>query len=191
MLPEVNLLPEYERSGSVLYKVFIISLLLVLLLAGVLTYFFISTNNKLEQTENNITDLRQEKKLMEMKIAELETGGLPSLEVAVEYIEAYRQPTSLLIDEFVKLLPKDGKLSTFSYNYQTVEIQTLLESIKDSSAYLSSLADSKYLEGVVIDQLTGLEYEENEGNLTPPEKYEVDYSMGVKHHRLVEEGRNR
>lgn len=191
MLPEVNLLPKYERSDSVLYNIFIIGLIAVALLSAVQIYFYINTKNSVEDAEARVAELKAEKDILEKSIAVLESDDIFGFESAVAYVDSYRQPVSKLVNEFITLLPDHSYLSKFSYNYDTVNIDTQFESIKDSSVYIADLTDSAYLENVVIDSLGTITYDseinETEERYEVLPRYRAEYSMQINHQSLTRE----
>lgn len=197
MLPEVNLLPKYERSESVLYTVFIIGLVICILLFAMLGYLYFTKKGDLGASQERVTSLEEEKTLIETKINAQNVDEKSFLDQAIAYVERYEAPTSILVDEFITLLPEHGYLSTYSYDYESVTIETQFETITDASTYIDDLTNSAYLNGVVIDQLETFTLEqETEEEVQIEERYEiipryqVSYSMQVNHNSLAGEEEN-
>lgn len=186
MLPEVNLLPKYERSESILYRIFIIGFIFIILASGVLGYFYFSAKGHLNTAEESITALNEEKAVLETRLHAVNTEEKVSLKEVVAYLESYHIPTSMLIDELVTLLPAHADLSQFSYDYHSIDIETQFETIPDTSAYIANLIESAYLDEVVINRIEAILQGESENILG----YHADYSMQINHQNLAGEEEN-
>ncbi|RDW21568.1 PilN domain-containing protein [Oceanobacillus chungangensis] len=193
MKPEVNLLPKYERYNNVPFILFFIGLIICLLLGGSLIYFYVTTNAELTEAEANVSQLTEEKTLLEARVNALNTSDSSTLEGAITYAEQYVVPTSKLIEEFMVLLPENSYLSDLNYDFETVQIETQFETITDSADYVEALTNSAYMENVVINQVETFEHETGEAddeikdqyNIIP--RYHAYYSLEVNKSELVKE----
>lgn len=59
MLPDINLLPEYERENSLLYILFWIGLIISFILFGVLGYFYFTEKNSMKETDSLLQEDRK------------------------------------------------------------------------------------------------------------------------------------
>lgn len=197
MLPEVNLLPKYERSESVLFHIFIAGLLLCTLLFAVLGYFYFTAKSDLNETEESVSNLTQEKNLLEANINSLNPEQTTSFDQALTFVESYQTPTSLLVNEFIKLLPDQGYLSELTYDYDAVTVETQFETMTDASVYIRDLVDSAYLNHVEIDYMETFTLEEETEETEQLEdmyeaipRYLVSYSVQLNHPSLAGEEEN-
>ncbi|RLL47867.1 hypothetical protein D8M04_00890 [Oceanobacillus piezotolerans] len=197
MLPDINLLPKYERQNSLAFTLFITGLVTCLLLFAVLIYFFITLKDNLAETEESISQLTEEKSLLEARMNALmtedESGG--SFESAVTYAESYIIPTSDFIHELITLLPENSYLNNYNYDYQSVTVETQFETMNDAAGYIAVLQNSNYIDDVVINDITTLDpvaeqtAEEGMGSkffdVIP--RYIVNYSIDVNQAFLTRE----
>lgn len=197
MLPDINLLPKYEKQNSVTYILFIIGLVIVILLFGVLLYIYFSSKSSLEDTEQNLTQLNQEKTILEERLnnanSDDDTG---TLESAVEYAELHIIPTSNFIDELFEILPENGYLSNYNYGYQSVDIETQFETMSDAAAYVAELNRSESVRNIVVNEISTFELSatgETEEEINEEElfetipRYNVSYSIDVNQEYLKRE----
>ncbi|AXI09690.1 hypothetical protein CUC15_12485 [Oceanobacillus zhaokaii] len=193
MKPEVNLLPKYERYNNVPFILFIIGLVVCLLLSGTLICFYVTTNGELTKAEANVSQLTEEKTLLEARVNILNTNDSSTLEGAIAYAEQYVVPTSTLVDEFIVLLPESSYLSYFLYDYETVQVETQFEVLTDTANYVEALTNSAYMKNVVIDEVETFDHETEDIDEEMDRRYEViprnhaHYSLEVNKEALVEE----
>ena len=195
MLPDINLLPDYERQSSLLYVLFWIGLVICFILFGVLGYFYFTEKSSLEDMEKQLQQVNDEKMILEEKLAssnsEDETG---TLENAVLYAENHLIPTSKFIDELLTLLPENGYLSNYYYNYQSVDIETQLETMSDAAAYVVALEQSDYVKDIKVNNMDIFELGNEENSVEGEEvfdmipRYNVSYSINVDQLYMKEEG---
>lgn len=157
MRPEVNLLPKYERYSNASYILFIVGLVICLLLAGTLVYFYFSTKSELETAQASVNTLTEQKNDLETRLNTEGTSDSDSLEDAIMFAESYVIPTSILIDELFVLLPDNSYLSDYLYDYNTVKIETQFEEGSDTADYVDELTNSPYMDNVKIDLVEAYE----------------------------------
>ncbi|MFD1066568.1 hypothetical protein [Oceanobacillus locisalsi] len=197
MLPEVDLLPKYERGESILFKVFIAGLILCVLLFAVLGYFYFSTKATLADTEESVNALTQERDILSAEINNLESEQTTAFDQAIVFVENYDSPTSLFVDAFITLLPENGYVREYAYDYDSVTVETEFETMSDASAYIGHLNDSAYMNNVEMDYMETftLEEEAEETELQNDmydvvPRYRVSYSLQVDHQSLAGEEEN-
>src|SRR5690625_515642 len=131
MIPEINLLPKYERQNIVLYRLFIIGLIVVLLTFIGLMYTFFHTKANISKVEEQNEQLAEEQVLLETQLANAGSNKPESLEAVVSYAEKQVFPTSMLIEEFNNLLPGNAYLTTYDYVFGNVDIEAQFETKSD------------------------------------------------------------
>ena len=185
MLPEVNLLPKYERTESLLYNVFIVGVILLILMSGILAYFYFTTKSELATVEERVESLNHDKELLEASISGMQQVETTNFEDIVAYVDSFSTPTSILVDELITLLPEHGYLSTFTYDFNTIQIETQFETLPDSSTYVVNLLKSRYLKDVEVNQISTFSLDRETGDLSADydviPRYHVDYYLEIDH----------
>lgn len=197
MLPDINLLPEYERENSLLYILFWIGLIISFILFGVLGYFYFTEKNSMKETDSLLQELYDEKSQLEEQLAALTTEEeTDSIVNAATFIENHLIPTSAFIDELITLLPENGYLSNYNYTYQSVDIETQFETMGEAADYVSALLASNYVKDAMINEIYTFELssEENEAGENEEEmfnvipRYNVSYTIDVDQSFMREAG---
>jgi len=197
MLPDINLLPKYDRQNSLTYILFLIGLFLgLIVLIGLIVYYFY-IRGSLEDTSQRLSQVQQEKQLFEEQFTKLELEETDTFQTVYTYIDQQIVPTSYLIDELINRLPDSSYLSRFNYNYQTVDIETQFETMSDTATYVEELIRSEYVHGVKVDQVNTFELdpietteEESDDIYDTVPRYHVSYSLEVNHAYLKEVGKS-
>src|SRR5699024_4999579 len=153
MIPEINLLPKYERQNIVLYRIFIIGLIAVLLFFIGLTYTFFHTKANISKVEEQNEQLAEQRALLEAQLANAGSNRPESLATVVHFAEKQVVPTSMLIEEFNHLLPSNAYLTTYDYIFGTVDIEAQFKTKSDISTYIGSLLDSDYMNDVKLNRV--------------------------------------
>src|SRR5690606_17727101 len=169
-------------------------LILCFLLIVLLIFFYINTKNSLADAEQNLENLNHEKTQLEQEIATINTEGQnESIEEVVTFTEKHIVPTSYLIDEMMDVLPTNGYLSNFNYNYETVNIETQFEEMSDAATYIVELNKSEYVKDIVVNQMNTFEQglsEVEEGSeddyYHAIPRYNVSYSIDIHQTNLRE-----
>ena len=197
MLPDINLLPEYERENSLLYILFWIGLIISFILFGVLGYFYFTEKNSMKETDSLLQELYDEKSQLEEQLAALTTEEeTDSIVNAATFIENHLIPTSAFIDELITMLPENGYLSNYNYTYQSVGIETQFETMGEAADYVSALLASNYVKDAMINEIYTFELssEENEAGENEEEmfnvipRYNVSYTIDVDQSFMREAG---
>lgn len=183
MIPDINLLPKYERENVVLYRLFIVGLIVVLLMFMGLMYTFFHTKTNISKLDDQHDQLLEQQMLLETKLATAETGKSESLVSIVQFAEEYVIPTSMLIEEFVNLLPEHASIRTYDYVFGFVGLELDFMTKSDISTYVVNLLDSDYMNDVKIDRMETIEQEGQVFEL-PYEK--VHYSLDISLAKLKE-----
>ena len=197
MLPDINLLPEYERENSLLYILVCIGLIIIIILLGVLVYVYFTEKNSMKETDSLLQELYDEKSQLEEQLAALTTEEeTDSIVNAATFIENHLIPTSAFIDELITLLPENGYLSNYNYTYQSVDIETQFETMGEAADYVSALLASNYVKDAMINEIYTFELssEENEAGENEEEmfnvipRYNVSYTIDVDQSFMREAG---
>lgn len=187
MIPEINLLPKYERQNIVLYRLFMIGLVVVLLTFIGLTYVYFQTKSNISKVEEQNEQLIEQQALLEAQLANAGSNKPESLEAVVSFAEEYLVPTSMLIEEFNNLLPRNAYITTYDYVFGTVGIESQFETKNDVSIYITSLLDSDYMNDVKVDRVETREFELAEDAMIS--RQIVNYSLDINLAKLKEEAK--
>src|SRR5690625_3985402 len=114
MLPEVNLLPEYERQHSIIPIIFAILTIIVLIGYLLLGFYYFKTKNDLQTVATKTSQVSDEIEILKLESEKLATEETSSIEQAVAFAENYTIPTSELIVEINNLLPDHGYLKEYT-----------------------------------------------------------------------------
>lgn len=199
MLPDINLLPKYERQNSLGYILFMIGMIVCLLLLVGLIILYFYTRGTLEETNNHLTEAEQEQAILEERLASLEQDDQSeAFDTAVTYIEQQIVPTSYLINELIVILPDQSYLSSYDYTKELVTIEAQFETMSDTAAYVEALNKSEVITSVQVDQIDTFELESTETEEEQEEdsteiyqtipRYDVSYTLEVNHRYLREKG---
>lgn len=153
MIPNINLLPKYERENVVLYRLFTVGLIVAALILIGLIYTFFHTKTSISKLDEQREQLTETQTLLETKLANVETGKPESLASIVQFAEEYVVPTSMLIEEFVNLLPEHASIRTYDYVFGSVGLESVFITKNDIPTYVVSLVDSDYMNDVKIDRI--------------------------------------
>lgn len=180
MIPEINLLPAYEREdnrAAILWgSVFLVWLLL---LAFVIIQLIVANSEK-DMLELRITNLQTEKATLEKALEE--KGGAPNLSIGdtVKIAESLKIPTTPILGEINGLLG-NGALSTYSFNGQEVSIQTSFQTLVDVAAFIEKLNQHELFSRVSVNSIA----EAGDGET---EIYIAGFKLGINRHWLLDDG---
>src|SRR5690625_3394970 len=150
-LPDINLLPKYERQSSksfILYTSLIVMIVLLLLFFG--TYYFI-TKSKLHSVETTYQQLSSEAEVLHEQLKNIETDHSSSLKEAVHFARNHTIPTSTFILEINDLLPKHSYLGEYEYGNQVAEVTGHFETLDSVAEYTTELASSSYINDTKVN----------------------------------------
>lgn len=183
-LPNVNLLPQYERERSSNYIFFLIFIIVIISAFIFLSVYYFTTKNKLEATNAEVQQLTEQRNLLEIKVAELETDGSSSLEQAVSFVEQYELPTSELIVELDNILPDHSYLMEYEYDAHETKVKAHFETLDKMADYTSSLLASEFIQDVKANSIESFTLKEeldndttNDFNVIP--RYEGEFSLVI------------
>lgn len=193
MLPEINLLPKYERQNSVAYIIFIAGLAVCLISFAAIAFFYFNTKGNIEEAKTNTENLEQEKGILEAKLTS-DGDHAASFETAFNFAEHHVVPTSDLIDELVTLQPNHSFLNEYDYNYQSIDIEVQFEEKNAAADYVIALNDSKYIKDVQVTEMDIVEFMQDTDEATDQSlfdvlpRYKVTYSVTIDQAYVREEG---
>src|SRR5690625_1468775 len=182
-LPEVNLLPQYERQRSSSIVVFFLLITLI-----VVSYLFIGVNYFVEKTnlqklETYEQSLNEDIEALESKLTGQSSEGITTLKDAISFVEGHRIPTSTFNIELNSLLPKHSYLSKYEYTDQEVKIITEFETLDAIAEYTNKLMTSNFVSDSKVNKIETTKLLEN---LEKDEKtrYEANFTVTIDKREL-------
>lgn len=173
-IPDINLLPKYERQSSMFMIIFIGGFVIWLLLFSLLLFHYFNTKGSLGSTQAQINQLTETKNRLEQQVASEQSTNADTLAGAVQYVEDVTFPTSSLIDNLMTLLPEHAYLSEYEYNEGAIKIQSQFETMDVAADYVAKLVASDYTNDVKVDEIEAFVIDENEEiNFTTVPRYDV------------------
>lgn len=182
-LPEINLLPKYERqSASQLY--WFIALIIVILLSYIaIGYFYFAGKNELETLQSEYDTLSEKAQNLQAQKNQLSDAEKSSLAQSVEFAEYLAIPTSVLILELDSYLDERSYLAHYEYNYEAVSITTHFETLDKVAQYTSNLNGSKLIAKTNLNNVTMFDLKEdgenNSVNFEEMKRYEALYTLKI------------
>lgn len=192
MIPNINLLPKYERQSVLLYRVFIGSLIVLLLLSIYFTYSYIQTKSQITKENIKQTELKTKKTALEKQLAIVTVDDKAKFETMIDFVDNYNTPNSKMIDELDLLLPENAYISNYSYDDNKVVLGSQFETKTDVSKYTKELFLSNKIDDIKVDQVKSflleediLDTSENIYSIMP--RYDATYSFDVNVWELKQE----
>ncbi|MCU9614019.1 PilN domain-containing protein [Caldibacillus lycopersici] len=178
MIPNINLLPKYERKDS---RIFIIVLTiavawLLLLLFSIYQYVLANSDIKLLQKQTESATL--ERAVLEKQLHMIDVEQLATIQDAITYVEGITVPTSIVIEELNQLLPNTSYLRQYSYNNGEISIQSEFASMNTIAQYITALDASEIISDAVVNTITA-----NAGDTVT--SYNVSFIVRVNREELV------
>jgi type IV pilus assembly protein PilN len=193
MVIDINLLPKKEPKNVV----FLVSTVIVLLLAMATAFVFYVSMQKAEIKIHSLTQELKQMRALEaveqQKLANVQSlQEVQELEKTVKWAEQYPMKTVLLLRKMTKLLPERGFVMSFSYAEDgTVSVTVQFDTSEEAAYFLKSLSDADFVTEVQLKSLTtmedksGEENVEEEKNVLP--RYLAQYELHVNKNALKEE----
>ncbi|WP_147803504.1 PilN domain-containing protein [Alkalicoccus halolimnae] len=158
---EINLLPRRKRKTSML-PVYV----LILGLAGLIVLIFMlnTVSTMEEETARTSTEL-EEKRLeaaeLEQELAEYRSGDLDELDDKLEELAEKVVPVSALLEETVRLMPQEGMMTFFDYQFPgQLRVEVLLTTMPDVAKYQHELENSPMIQRAEVESILGEEINE-------------------------------
>lgn len=184
-LPDINLLPKYERESSNLFYIFIAIIVIVLLSYLFIGVYFFTTKSKIESAKTEYDQLSEKVDELQAEVNQLEMGGT-SLAEAVSFVDNHNIPTSAFIEELTDLLPDHSYLSEYEYGSQVAEVTAHFETLDTVAGYTTNLITSDLIKDTKVDEVETFELkdEESEAAFTTIPRYEVDFTLQINKDKL-------
>lgn len=184
-LPDINLLPPYQREGRRLYYLFIFLLICLLIAYVYIGYDYFTTKSHLSDVDDEYAILSDEYDELEERVNQKQAEE-SNLADAVAFVENYNMPAAIFIEELNDLIPDNNYLSEYQYSSQEAQIVTHFESLDLISRYTTDLLAFNYVQDVKVDQINTIELKDEDElesfSIIP--RYEADFSLQIDKHEL-------
>lgn len=184
-LPDINLLPPYQREGRRLYYLFIFLLICLLIAYVYIGYDYFTTKSHLSDVDDEYAVLSDEYDELEERVNQKQAEE-SNLADAVAFVENYNMPAAIFIEELNDLIPDNNYLSEYQYSSQEAQIVTHFESLDLISRYTTDLLAFNYVQDVKVDQINTIELKDEDElesySIIP--RYEADFSLQIDKHEL-------
>lgn len=157
MIPEINLLPNYERPNPKYLIIFTILFSIWILVVAFLAVQYILTVNEQEMLETRIGTLNIEKEILQANLQNLtnqEPVEIITIGDTFEYVKYLGVPSSNLIDEVQKLIPAGGTMDSYTYNVGQVSIQTHFNTLNTVAAFINNIEASPLVSNFVMNAIS-------------------------------------
>ena len=193
-MPDINLLPFKERRrSSLLYRIFLITLILIVLLSGLMIFLYFKTKSDLNTATEQATQLETERLALQPGINKVKDDNKNPFITAVNFADDRRLPASTMLNGLIAALPENSYLAEFNYNLGEVEITSEFETMKKASDYMAALEKIDYIKTARVENVESftLKNEDAEDddlsglsryNVIP--RYKVDYSFVIDEAKL-------
>lgn len=188
-LPDINLLPKYERQSSSTFYLIIAMLIIILVSFILLGFYYFSIKNKVQTAEAEYEEISLKVEELEAQVQQLEVGGTSTLDQAVGFIENHNIPTSMFITELNDLLPEHSYLSEYEYANQVAKVFAHFEQLDTVANYTTELTTSDYMLDTKVDKVEtfGLKEEipeEDIVNFNVIPRYEAEFTLNINKQKL-------
>ncbi len=153
MVPEINLLPNFEGKKSNPVLLFIISAAIILCLLLYLAIQYFSFKSDIIFLASQETQLLAEKEILDEGLLNASTQNKGDLAASVAFVEGVSYAVSPLIDEIDTLLLQHTYLKDYEFSEYDVKIIADFETMTDISIFIERLVKSDYFTDVKIENV--------------------------------------
>lgn len=192
MIPDINLLPKYDKRQSTSKNLFIILTAVMLLLVIFFAFQYFQFRAEIAKLQDEEEQVIAERNRLQEELDNM-TVNTGSLKQSVEYVERISYPVSPIIDETVRLQPEHSYLREYAFEEEAAEVAMDFETLSDISDYLTQLSNSPFFKDAQVTsieqfELGGEEEEEREGDFHEIPRYEVRFKLYVDSNSLAAGG---
>jgi type IV pilus assembly protein PilN len=153
----ISLLPRISRKEQLFPLIISIMLMIWIIGAAVLGYFYYSNLVQSNTNEVALVDLTQRKTLLEAGFSkggnEL-TGSQTNPQTIITEIKEHRQDIAAYLDEINKKLPFGALIRRISYSDLKIIMTVNFNNVEETSKYLFDLRASALAEGVILQTIS-------------------------------------
>lgn len=185
-LPDINLLPQYERQGSRLFYLFIFMMIITLVAYVYIGYDYFTTKSSLSDVNEQYDILEEEHEQLQVRVSQKEENE-SHIRDAVAFVENYDMPASIFIEQLNELIPQYNYLSEYRYRNQIAEIVTHFESLDLISRYTTDLLNFDFVQDVIVNDIHTFALKNEEevlADLLMTPRYEAKFTLQIDKRQL-------
>lgn len=156
MVPEINLLPQFERRKSSKLLAIIGAIVIGLLLVFLCFQFF-TLKKDIKILESEETQLVEERDLLSAEVSTLDTVEQGSHSSSVAFVESVSYPVSPLIDEIYSLIESNSYMRSYQFGETGILLSADFETMNEISSLIEKLLNSAYFSDVKVENLSTFE----------------------------------
>jgi len=183
-LPDINLLPSYERQTNTGSRLFFGFIIVIFLLYGVLGFYYFSLKSTLSDEKENVEILTEKADALHANIAQFSNDDATNLADIAHFLEAQDIHTSVFIEEAVDLLPAKSHLNSFSYGGQTAGMSIQFEKMNDVADYTEDVHQSAFTIDTKVNDVTTSYPGESDSVFADDPKYNANFSVELDKQQL-------
>lgn len=156
MVPEINLLPQFERRKSSKLLAIIGAIVIGLLLVFLCFQFF-TLKKDIKILESEETQLVEERDLLSAEVSTIDTVEQGSHSSSVAFVESVSYPVSPLIDEIYSLIESNSYMRSYQFGETGILLSADFETMNEISSFIERLLNSAYFSDVKVENLSTFE----------------------------------
>lgn len=156
MVPEINLLPQFEKRKSSSLLV-IISAIAIGLLLVLLCFQFFTLKKDIKSLESEETQLVEKRDLLSAEVSTIDNGDQGSHSSSVAFVESVSYPVSPLIDEIYSLIESNSYLRSYQFGEAGILLSVDFETMNEISSFIERLLNSAYFSDIKVETLSTFE----------------------------------
>lgn len=190
-LPDINLLPQYERQTSYLFPIFIIFISITLIAYIFIGVSYVKTKSSVKKVDKIYAQLNEEVETLQLEVNQINDRD-ENLGQAVLFAENHVIPISTFIVYLNDILPDKSFLREYTYENQIAEVIAHFEVLDSVASYTTALTVSDYIRDTKVDEieafmLTNEESTEDEVLFDTIPRYQTEFTLTINKHTLQEE----
>ncbi|MFJ7826929.1 PilN domain-containing protein [Psychrobacillus sp. NPDC096623] len=193
MVPEINLLPQFERRKSS-NLILIISSIVIGLLIVFLCFQFFTLKKEIKGLEAEETQLVLERDVLSAEVTSESTVQQGTHSTAVTFVESVSYPVSPLIDEIYSLIEANTYLRSYQFDETGILLSADFETMNEISSFIERLLNSAYFSDVKVENVSSFEpfkeqdTESDEINFDVQWRYSATIQLDINESYLSEGG---
>lgn len=157
MVPDINLLPKYEKRQSDSKLRYMLLGIIIFLLLSYFIWQYFSARGQITNLQPKESTLVTERNQLQARKEALLSENQWSIGQSIEFIELISYPVSPIMDETQALQPPNSYLREYNFERTKVTITLDFETLTDVSHYISRLSNSPYFVDGHVVSITNLE----------------------------------
>lgn len=186
MVPEINLLPQFERRKSSNLLLIMGGIVIGLLIVFLCIQYF-SLKKEINGLEAEETQLVVERDLLSAEISSVNPEEQGTHSTAVTFVEKVSYPVSPLIDEIYSLIEANTYLRSYLFDETGILLSADFETMNEISLYIEKLLNSNYFSDVKVESVSTFEPVGEQDAETEDVNFDVQWRYSATIHLEINE----